>query len=155
MSLPKLIVLDRDNTINYASSDPTSPLYYITRVEDLVIKAGVHEAIGLIKAHGIPVVLVTKQRCVGKGIISRETLNLIHARLQRVLDLTFEDIYVEENAEDKSTLYAQILERGVAARDISVFDDSAREHQIAASLGMGAYDGVDLLAAVKTVFNIS
>lgn len=158
MTLPKLIILDRDNTLNYSSSDPDSPLYYITRVEDLVIKNGVAEAVRLIQAHGIPIVLATKQRCIGKKIVGYEQVAIINTRLQRVLNLHLDGLYVEESAEDKSALYQQIIAKykgSIRPEHMVLFDDSRREINVAQSLGIQAYDGSDLLSAVKTLLHIS
>lgn len=156
MTLPKLVILDRDNCLCFASSNPESPLYYITQLEQLVIKPGVREALKLIEAHKIPMVLATKQRCIGKGIVSAHMVGVINERLRRTLDVHFEGVYTEENAEDKSALYPIILkDRGVSARDVVLFDDSAREVKIAQGLGIAAYDGADLLGAVKTLLDLS
>lgn len=156
MPLPKTIILDRDGVCNYASSNPDSPLYYVRRVEELVIKVGVKEAVGLLRAHNIPLVLATKQKCISKGLVSRQQVDLINARLDRLLDAQFQAIYVEESAEDKSSLYRQILKEGGLRPDEAVlFDDSPREVKVAQTLGITAYDGSDLLTAVRGLLNIS
>lgn len=158
MTLPKLIILDRDSTLNYSSSNPDSPLYYITRVENLVIKPGVAEAIALLRAHNLPLVMATKQRCIGKKLVSREQVDIINVRVNRVLNANFLKVYVEENAEDKVDLYDQIVANckgSIRPEHMVLFDDSPSEVKVAQSLGIQAYDGSDLLSAVKTLLHIS
>lgn len=156
MSLPKLIILDRDGTLNFASPEDDHPLYYITRVENLVIKPGVQEAVNLIKACQIPMVLATKQRCISQYLVSLAQVDIIHARLERLLDIKFDNIYIEDEWVDKTSLYPKILKQySIPVRDIVLFDDSVRERKVAADLGIGTYDGTNLLDAVKAVLKIS
>ncbi len=157
MTLPKMILLDRDGVLNHASSNPESPLYYITRIEDLIPKPGAKEALQLIRAHGIRVVLATRQRCIGKGLASRETVDLVNRRLERQLDAHFEHVYMEENAEDKTAILRDLIrdyQLDVSPNQMVFFDDSPREIKAAQSLGINAIDGTDLLGAVKELFQI-
>lgn len=159
MTVPYPVLLDRDGVINYASHDESSPLYYITRVDDLIIKPGVREAVALLRAHNIPLALATKQRCVSKGLVSREQVDIINQRVNRLLNANFVRIYVEEVAEDKRALYKEALaDRGFHGGwngGMVLFDDSPREIKVAQDLGIAAYDGSDLLASVKQVLHIS
>jgi hypothetical protein len=156
MSIPRLCLIDRDATINLASSDPTSPLYYITELDHLVIKPNVVTALAIIRAHGVPTILVTKQRCIDKGLISRERVDLIHARLQRILGHVFDEIRIEVQAENKRSLYDNVLNQHsrVAPQDVHLFDDSADERIIAARMGITAWDGADLYSAVTKAFGV-
>lgn len=163
MTLPKLIILDRDGTLNYASSNSESPLYYVTKLEHVVIKPGVQEAIDLIKAHGIAIIVATRQRCISKGLAAREQVNLINARVIRLLDIDNAGVFVEERENDKGRLLKEIIDyygkaytgRVVKPGDMVLFDDSPREIKVAQELGIAAYDGSDLLASVKQVLHIS
>ena len=158
MNLPKLVLLDRDGCLNYSSPEPDHPLYYITRVEDLVIKIGVREAVQLIKALGIPMVLVTRQRCISKGLVARKVVDLIHARLERLLDVHFDSIFVEEGAEDKTRILNQVKDKyhGVYRPDqMAFFDDSPRDVKIAHTMNIAAYDGSNLFKAIKPILYIS
>ena len=74
MNLPKLCIIDRDNTLCYASRDPSSPIYYILSPDALVLKPGVLEAVKLLQMYSIPMVLATKQKCVSKGLLTRDEL---------------------------------------------------------------------------------
>ncbi len=154
MTLPKLIILDRDGVLNFSSSNPESPLYYITKFEHLVIKPGVKEATQLIQAHSIPVALVTRQRCISKGLATREQVDLINTRVARLLDLDTV-IFVEETELDKRKILQILIERAtIKPSEMVMFDDSPREISVAQSLGITAYDGSNLLDAVKELLQI-
>ncbi len=155
MKLPKLVILDRDQTLVFASSDGESPLYYLTKIEQLVLKPGAREAVKLIEAHGIPMVLATKQRCIGKNIVSRHMVGVLNERIRRMLDVSFVGTYIEEMAEDKTALYQAILkDYSLKPLDVVLFDDSAAERGAAAKLGIPSFDGLNLLESVKELFHI-
>jgi histidinol phosphatase-like enzyme len=155
MTLPKLCLIDRDSTLNFASSDPESPLYYITDPSCLVLKPGAREAIHLLKAHGIPMILVTRQRCVSKGLVSRETVEAIHARLEVLLGIEFDGICVEETAEDKGALYHAILSNyPMKPEEVVLFDDSGKELYVASQMGIQTYAGAELLESVKHLLHL-
>lgn len=155
MTLPQLIVLDRDAVLIASSSDESSPLYYVTQLEHVILKPNVKDAVALINAHGIPIVLATKQRCLSKGLVSAERVNLIHTRLQRMLDHNFDRVLVEPEHENKLRLFQDILARqgGNPAR-IHLFDDSQDERTIAARLGFTVHDGENLWSAVCAALKV-
>lgn len=155
MTLPKLCLLDRDSTLCFASKDPSSPLYYITRPDHLILKPGVREAIQLIRALNIPMILVTKQRCVGKGLVTESQVKAIHDHLESLLGVEFEGICVEGSAPDKGALYHAILNNyPVCSEEVVLFDDSIDEREIATRMGIHARDGTDLLGAVTKAFDL-
>lgn len=156
MTLPKTLLLDRDGCICANSSDPLSPLYYLLRPEHLVLKPGVQTALDLIRVHAIPTILVTKQRCIGKGLVTRAEVDIIHARLQRMTGFTFDQILVEPEAENKAALFRNVLfnRPDLNPQDIVLFDDSCGERTVAQRLGITAVDGSDLHAAVCGVLAI-
>jgi histidinol phosphatase-like enzyme len=155
MMLPELVITDRDGVLNLGSPNPASPLYYVTDLDHLVIKPGAKEALRAIRAHGIPTVLATKQRCISKGLVSRERVDLIHARLQRELDFTFFRILIEESAENKRALYERVLDQsGINPAKVWLFDDSEGERTIAARMGITTFDGTNLWEAVCRAFEL-
>lgn len=155
MNLPKLAILDRDGTINFASHNPESPLYYILSPDHLILKPGVLEAVRLLQIYGIPMVLATKQRCVSKGLLTRDQLFKINERLERILGVEFQAVYTEEIEDNKAGLYRGILEwSGFKPNEIVLFDDSEYEVNIAVSMGMRAYCGLTLLDSVKSMLNL-
>jgi histidinol phosphatase-like enzyme len=148
-----IVLLDRDNTINFASKDEASQLYYITEPEHLVLKPGVKEAIELLHALCPKLVLVTKQRCLSKGIITESQLSQIHDELERKLEMKFSEILVEPVNKTKIELYRDIVAENEGAR-IALFDDSEDERHAAHELGIHAFDGEELLEAVRLAYHI-
>lgn len=73
----KAVFLDRDGVINRKAPEGE----YITRYEDLVILAGVAEAIRNLNHSGYRVLVVTNQRGVAKGRIAIPELDRIHQQL--------------------------------------------------------------------------
>lgn len=77
----RAIFLDRDGVINRAASEGE----YVTRWEEMCILPGVAEAIRLLNTCGFTVIVVTNQRCVAKGLITVEDLELLHEKMCRKL----------------------------------------------------------------------
>lgn len=155
MSLPKVILVDRDATLVCASSDESSPLYYILSPQHLILRPGAREALAIIRAHGIPTYLVTKQRCISKGLISRTMVDVFNARLERMLDFTFDGVLVEEAADNKRALYEEMLVKYRGnPQDVALFDDSPDERTVAQRLGITTYDGSRLYDEVCKVFKV-
>jgi D-glycero-D-manno-heptose 1,7-bisphosphate phosphatase len=73
----KAAFLDRDGVINRKAPDGQ----YITRWQDVEFLPRVAEAIALLNQARLPVIVVSNQRCVAKGLLSVEELELIHRRM--------------------------------------------------------------------------
>lgn len=69
-----MIFLDRDGVINR----PARPHEYITRREDFVILPGVYGALRMLRESGFRIFIVTNQRCIARGIASREEIDALH-----------------------------------------------------------------------------
>lgn len=153
---PKALLLDRDAVINVSSSNPDSPFYYILESSHFIIKPNVHEALEIIKGMEIPTALVTKQRCIGKGLISRERVAILNTRMERLTDFDFEQIYIEENNDTKSDLFKKVLVDlpHINPQDIWLFDDSEIERTIAARMGFTVFDGTNLYESVCKAFQL-
>lgn len=156
MNLPKIVLIDRDGVINFHSSDEGSPLYYILDHHNLILKPGVEKALEIIKSFGVPTHLVTKQRCIGKGLISKERVCIFHSRIERLTNFEFDNIYIEENEPNKSFLYKRILAENpnINPQNIWLFDDSQDERTIGARLGFTVFDGTNLLESVIKAFEL-
>ncbi|MEG3640091.1 D-glycero-beta-D-manno-heptose 1,7-bisphosphate 7-phosphatase [Magnetococcus sp. PR-3] len=74
------ICLDRDGVIN---SDEN--LYYVLEPEQLKLLPGSGEAIAALNRAHIKVVVITNQRCVGRGMLTAKGLDNIHQRLHHLL----------------------------------------------------------------------
>jgi D-glycero-D-manno-heptose 1,7-bisphosphate phosphatase len=67
----KAIFLDRDGVLNVDRSD------YVKSVDEWVFEAGAKEAVAQLTQAGWPVIVISNQACVGKGIISADDLQAI------------------------------------------------------------------------------
>ena len=75
---PGFVALDRDGTI-------ISYVPYLTRESEMKLIPGVADGIRLLNEHNIPVYIVTNQSVVGRGMLSLEGLNQLHATLTDLL----------------------------------------------------------------------
>jgi D-glycero-D-manno-heptose 1,7-bisphosphate phosphatase len=71
----KWIILDRDGVINYDSQD------YIKAPAEWVAIPGALESIAKLNASGYKVIIVSNQSAVGRGMITSEIAEAIHAKL--------------------------------------------------------------------------
>lgn len=82
-ALPRLrpaVFFDRDGVVNLSPGDG-----YVLRWEDFHLAPGIIEALALCRARGHATILVTSQQGVGKGLMTQEHLNDMHARMQEEL----------------------------------------------------------------------
>jgi len=75
----KLVILDRDGTINHDSDD------YIKSPEEWVALDGALEAIARLNHAGWHTVVATNQSGLARGLFGIETLNAMHAKMNREL----------------------------------------------------------------------
>jgi D-glycero-D-manno-heptose 1,7-bisphosphate phosphatase len=73
--MTRLILLDRDGVINYDSPD------YIKDADEWLPIPGSLEAIAALKGAGFKVAVCTNQAGIGRGLLTREALMRIHAKL--------------------------------------------------------------------------
>ncbi len=74
----KIVFLDRDGVINVDSED------FIKSPEEWQPIPGSLEGIALLSQAGFKVVVITNQSGVGRGLFDLDTLNAIHAKMQRL-----------------------------------------------------------------------
>lgn len=82
---------DRDGVINRSPGEG-----YVLRWEDFHLSDGIPETLAFLRGKGFVLVLVTSQQGVGKGLMTQETLDDIHDRMQASLrshDAEFDAIY--------------------------------------------------------------
>lgn len=72
------ILLDRDGVINRKLPEGR----YVTAWSEFVFLPGVREALAEVAAAGIPALIVTNQRGVARGLLTEQTLQQIHERMQ-------------------------------------------------------------------------
>jgi D-glycero-D-manno-heptose 1,7-bisphosphate phosphatase len=72
------VFLDRDDTLIRDKG-------YLNDPEGIEILSGVGDAIRLLNEQGIPVIIVTNQSGIARGLLDEETLGVIHTRLVALL----------------------------------------------------------------------
>ncbi len=77
MSRPAVLI-DRDGTVNVN-------VHHLHRIEDLQLIPGAGEAIAKLNTAGYPVIVITNQSAVARGLLSERHLAKIHDTLQHLL----------------------------------------------------------------------
>ncbi len=86
--MKKLIILDRDGVINWDGVESKNNINLrVTSIEKWQALPGSLEAIGKLKKAGFIVCIATNQSIVSKGIITLDTLDSIHNKMQQDLKL--------------------------------------------------------------------
>jgi D-glycero-D-manno-heptose 1,7-bisphosphate phosphatase len=137
----KLIILDRDGTINEDRDD------YVKSPDDWVPIAGSLEAIAQLNQAGWHVVVASNQAGLGRGLFDMAALNAIHARMHKRLaalggrvDAVF---FCPHTPQDQCRcrkpapgLFEQIEERfSVELAQVPAVGDSLRDVQAGAAAG--------------------
>lgn len=78
MTARAAVFLDRDGTIN-------KDVHYLSRPEHLELIPGVPEALARLQAAGLPLVVVTNQSGIGRGMFTEAIFAEITARLDAML----------------------------------------------------------------------
>jgi D-glycero-D-manno-heptose 1,7-bisphosphate phosphatase len=142
---PKLVILDRDGTINADRDD------YVKSADEFVPLPGALEAIAQLNHAGLLVAVATNQSGLGRGLFDMAALNAMHAKMNKLLaavggriDAVF---FCPHSPEDSCAcrkpapgLYEQIGERlGVSLQGVPVVGDSLRDLQAAVAVGAHAH----------------
>jgi D-glycero-D-manno-heptose 1,7-bisphosphate phosphatase len=137
----KLVILDRDGTINQDSDD------YVKSPEEWIPLPGALEAIARLNHAGWQVVVASNQSGLGRGLFDMATLNAMHAKMNKLLtavggriDAVF---FCPHGPEDQCNcrkplpgLFEQIGERlGIVLNGTHVVGDSLRDMQAAVAAG--------------------
>ncbi|MBX3586064.1 MAG: D-glycero-beta-D-manno-heptose 1,7-bisphosphate 7-phosphatase [Ramlibacter sp.] len=137
----KLIILDRDGTINQDSDD------FVKAPEEWIPLPGALEAIARLNHAGWHVVIASNQSGLGRGLFDVASLNAMHAKMHKLLaekggriDAVF---YCPHSPDENCTcrkplpgLFEQIGERyGVDLKDVPAVGDSLRDLQAAVLVG--------------------
>ena len=73
------VFLDRDGTINVERSD------YVKTIDEFVLLPGALNALGSLATLAIPIIIVTDQAVIGRGLASATAIGAIHAHLKAVV----------------------------------------------------------------------
>ena len=137
----KLVILDRDGTINTESAD------FIKSPEEWMPLPGALEAIARLNHAGWHVVVASNQSGLGRGLFDVASLNAMHAKMYKMLaavggriDAVF---YCPHTPDDKCHcrkpepgLFEQIGERyGMDLKGVAVVGDALRDVVAGASAG--------------------
>lgn len=137
----KLVILDRDGTINADSP------HYIKSAAEWVPLPGALEAIARLNHAGWQVVVASNQSGLGRGLFDAASLNAMHAKLHKMLaqvggrvEAIFYCPHGPEEAcqcrKPKPGLFEQIRDRfGVDLQGVPSVGDSARDLIAGAALG--------------------
>jgi D-glycero-D-manno-heptose 1,7-bisphosphate phosphatase len=137
----KLVILDRDGTINQGHGD------YVTSADEWQPLPGALEAIAQLNHAGFHVVVVSNQSGLGRGLFDVDALNAMHTKLHKQLaaaggrvDAIF---YCPHGPEEVCTcrmpqpgLLLQIAERyGIELQGVPMAGDRVRDLQAAVAAG--------------------
>jgi D-glycero-D-manno-heptose 1,7-bisphosphate phosphatase len=137
----KLIILDRDGTINEDRDD------FVKSPEEWIPIPGALEAIARLNHAGWHTVVVTNQSGLGRGLFDMATLNAMHLKMNQMLakvggriDAVFFCPHTPEEGCDCRKplpgLMLQVGERyGLNLKDVAVVGDSMRDLQAGVSAG--------------------
>ncbi|MSQ88476.1 MAG: D-glycero-beta-D-manno-heptose 1,7-bisphosphate 7-phosphatase [Betaproteobacteria bacterium] len=141
----KLVVLDRDGTINHDSDQ------YIKSPAEWKPIPGSLEAIARLTQGGWRIVVATNQSGIARGLFDMSTLNAIHAEMHRAVGQAggrIDAIFFCPHAADsncecrkpKPGLLREIATRfGVELEDVPMIGDSLRDLEAAAAAGAKPY----------------
>lgn len=145
MNPVKLVILDRDGTINEDRDD------YVKSPEEWVPIPGALEAIARLNHAGWHVVVASNQSGIGRGLFDMTTLNAMHLKMAQLLaehggrvDAVFFCPHTPEDGCDcrkpMPGLFKQIgLRYGVPLRDVPVVGDVLRDLQAGAAAGCSTH----------------
>jgi D-glycero-D-manno-heptose 1,7-bisphosphate phosphatase len=137
----KLVILDRDGTINRASEE------FVKTPQEWQPLPGALEAIGRLNHAGYHVVLATNQSGLGRGLLDMAALNAVHAHMGKLLAAAggrIDAVFYCPHAPDEAChcrkpapgLLEQIAERyGVSLQGVPFIGDSLRDMQAAEAAG--------------------
>jgi D-glycero-D-manno-heptose 1,7-bisphosphate phosphatase len=73
------VLLDRDGVINRERAD------YVKSWEEFELLPGALDGLSRLASLGIPILVLTNQSAIGRGLVALETVKEIHSRLQEVV----------------------------------------------------------------------
>ena len=140
-SHPRLVVLDRDGTLNLDDKA------IIAGPDDWVPVAGALEAVARLNQAGCRVVIATNQSGLGRGLFDADTMNRVHAKMNKLLaavgarvDAVFFCPHSRDDACDcrkpKPGMFKRIADTfNVDLKCVPAIGDSLRDLQACAALG--------------------
>lgn len=139
--MPKFIILDRDGVINEDSD------VYVKSAAEWHSLPGSAEAIARLNQQGYRAVVATNQSGIGRGLFDTATLNLMHAKMHRVVALAggrIDAVFFCPHKNDdhcecrkpKPGMYLEIARRfGRDLKGVPAVGDSLRDLVAASAVG--------------------
>ena len=175
MSVPKkkCVFLDRDGVLNQDCPD------YVYDLKDLVIPAGVPEALQMLKRAGYLLIVITNQAGIARGLYTAENVYTIHDAMQQASGNALDDLYFSPYHPQFSGVSLSrkpgslMLEKAIAKYDIDpelswMIGDRDRDMQAGKNAGVrtihivsdtekseGDYAAANLLEATKIILKTS
>jgi D-glycero-D-manno-heptose 1,7-bisphosphate phosphatase len=137
----KLIILDRDGTLNAPRDD------FVTSPTDWEPLPGALEAVARLNQAGWRVVIASNQSGLGRGLLDMASLNAIHTKMNKALAAVggrVEAVFLCPHTPDDAChcrkpspgLFEQIAERfGLSLQGVPAAGDSVRDAVAAAAVG--------------------
>lgn len=143
MSLRRAVFFDRDGVVNRSPGEG-----YVLSWEQFEFVPGIVDALRAVAEREVPAILVTSQRSVGKGLLTREALDAIHAQMQSELGkagVAFLDILVfTDSGEDShwakpkpGMLHEAARRHGLALDESILIGDQDRDITMGKNAGVG------------------
>lgn len=136
----KCVFLDRDGVLNNDRVD------YVYKVDDLIVKNGVSEALKKLKAEGYLLIVITNQSGIDKGIFTESDVNKVHDEIQsrtgRCIDEFYISIFHRTITKSLATKPGSLLfEKAIAKYNIDIVNswmvgDRLRDLEPANKLGI-------------------
>ena len=134
--LPAAVLLDRDGTIVHDVPYNGNP--------DLVRPMpGVHDALDRLRAAGIPIAVISNQSGIGRGMLTRDSVDAVNARVEQLLG-PFEGWFVCPHTDDDGCdcrkpapglVHRAAASLGVPAQDCVVIGDIGSDMSCAVAAG--------------------
>ena len=146
MNYFQAIIFDRDGVLNRTTQilradqqagDATDG--YVLHPSELELFPEVKPALALLKQNGLKVFVFTQQNCVGKGLVTEEGVQAVHAHLNTLIapEAVVEEFYLATHkdhprAKPNPMMINEILEKyGYAPYEVLVVGDSMRDYKAA------------------------
>ena len=140
----KYVIFDRDGTLTATSREEGG---YITRLDQIQTIDGVKEALNHLVDAGADLFVFTQQKCVGKGLVSEETLSGIHAELNdqiapaKIKDFKYCPHIVDDNCscmKPQPQMISELIETyNMRPEEVLVAGDNPRDFECAKNAGVG------------------
>lgn len=137
------VFFDRDGVVN-RSPGPG----YVLSADEFVLNPGIAESLRWLRARGIAAIVVSSQRCVGKGLLSREGLAAIHRHMEALLaaeGAAFDGVYchlgdggpADHPAKpDPGMIFAAVEREGLDLRQSWIVGDADRDIMMGRQAGL-------------------